>query len=137
MTSGHPGTSGNQVDVDRLAENVIAMTAEARMLRHEVAKEKRARVATLTVTGVVFLILLVFGGMLVWIGLSNRETVTQVGLTQDYIIECTTPGTRVPTKADPTTGHPCWDAGQQRQGQAIQQIIDGIVAQLREQIQGL
>ncbi len=36
----------------------------------------------------------------------------------EYLVECTTPGDRVPTKEDPSTGHKCYDDGGKR-GQAF------------------
>lgn len=38
--------------------------------------------------------------------------------------ECTTPGPRTPTAEDPTTGHDCYDRGQQSQAKAIAEIVD-------------
>lgn len=44
--------------------------------------------------------------------------------TREYLVECTTPGPRPPTRDDPRTGHACYDEGQARTGQAVVKIID-------------
>lgn len=47
----------------------------------------------------------------------NKETI-------ELLRECTSPGTRAPTKQDPSTGHDCYDRGQRRSAASIAKIID-------------
>lgn len=42
----------------------------------------------------------------------------------EILVDCTTPGTLVPTREDPRTGHDCYDRGTARSAQAIGQVID-------------
>ena len=42
----------------------------------------------------------------------------------DILVDCTTPGPRVPTVDDPRTGHDCYDRGTTRSAEAIGRVID-------------
>lgn len=108
--------------LDEVDEHVQTMTAEALMLRHEVAVQKRLGTLLSIAVGVIGLV----GVTLVGLALLNRDTLVRVSYTQDYLIECTTPGPTVPTPEDPRTGHPCFDAAQARTGAAVQAIIDAL-----------
>lgn len=103
-------------------EHVTSMTAEAQMLRYEV-REQRKRMSYLAfmVTAVI-----AFGAVLMIVAVINRSTLAKIDQTQEYLIECTTPGPTTPTPADPRTGHPCFDAAQRRTGEAVEKIIEGV-----------
>lgn len=107
-----------------LDEHVTTMTAEAAMLRHEVSQQK----VRSTVIGFILGGVILFGAILLTIAAANRATLNRVDLTQDYLVECTTPGPRTPTAEDPSTGHPCFDDGQRRTAEVVERIIEGVRA---------
>lgn len=105
-----------------LDEHVITMTTEAEMLRYEVSRQKERGTRLAYVMGVV----IVFGALMLMLMLWNRATLTKVQFTQEYLIECTTPGPRTPTSKDYRTGNACYDRGTERTNAAVETLIDAL-----------
>lgn len=107
-----PPTAAVLAELQRLDETVAAMTVEAQMLRYELAEERgRVTAVTNAIRALVVALALVVAigvGMLALIW-GNRQAIRSSERTYDYLVQCTTPGPRTPTPADPRTGHACWD----------------------------
>lgn len=77
-------------------------------------------------------ILLIMGGVT---SVSTFVLLTHADGDREYLIQCTTPGPKEPTKEDPSTGHECYDGAQQRVGQAVILIGDDVDRRVCHRIQ--
>lgn len=106
----------------------LASKEELDAVKEDQAKRsRRIRLAFVAVAVVIGLV------MLAGVGISaivqdNRKT-------NRLLVECTTPGPRTPTAADPTTGHACYDEGQRRTGEAVAAILVGINSQIEHALE--
>lgn len=75
-------------------------------------RDRRRLIVAVLALGGVLVALFVCVALLLATAATNRAN-------GEYLRECTTPGTRTPTAADPRTGHGCYDDGQQRQSEVV------------------
>lgn len=114
-------------DLDSLAEKVVTMTSEARMLRHEVNNQRKR----------VWLLAIIFVALLIPSAVSVAGYVRQGAALQQLrdtaktnerngriLVECTSPGPDKPTEKNQfRTGHDCYDNGQAQTGKAVKEIV--------------
>lgn len=129
----HPPAADQPV-WELVQEDIVSMTSEARMLRFEVAKQKRR-----TWIAVALCVALIIPTLLSWLSyarlgdtLEQVRQNTTINLTNGrLLVECTTPGPNQPTAANQfTTGHDCYDQGQARTGVAVKQVVCAIRPEL-------
>lgn len=83
--------------------------------------QKRRDKVMLAILGLLVLVLVSLALLFV-LRFQGAKTLREVKGNTSYLQECTTPGTKTPTPEDPSTGHPCYDRGSSRTGEAINQL---------------
>lgn len=120
LTETTEAVTGLRASVEVLASSIARMATKEEV-EERVADERDARRRGWIVAGVLALVvLLAVSALLVALLLvagQNREN-------GRLLVECTTPGTRVPTPDDPRTGNPCFDRQQSAAAKFLAQIID-------------
>lgn len=107
--------------VDALASSIDLLASKEDLDAVKSQQDRRAH-RTVVALGVLVIALglVTAAGLALWTVVDgNRETI-------ELLRDCTTPGDHVPTAADPTTGHACYDSGQERTAKVIEQLLDGI-----------
>lgn len=111
--------------INEISSGLRALAASTDAFNRSTLINTRWRKVNASFLIIVFITLIGFGLILI----NGQSQIKQGNL---YVKECTTPGTRIPTSDDPSTGHRCYDDGNKRAAQYFQELVDSQNKQLTD-----
>jgi hypothetical protein len=103
------------------AESTAVSTLTREAVIADNKKFRRRNTVLLTLISLLLIFELVEGVREFFVVGPQRDDIEEIAKTLE---ECTTPGPHAATEDDPTTGHECFDEGQERTASAVADIVD-------------